>query len=236
MRKRNDYLYHQTAYYKTRAFLRLGILILILILALLGFFAYFSQYSGTFVISLDKYSQAGLSLCEKPDFLEPTSYLHASTMKKICPVEYKTLPIDNVLETDGLSHEPNCFGYTYYLKNVGETIVDVDVNVIQEGARQNLDKCSRILVLKDNEPLGVFKVTDNYIDPQDQTPPDLYRQYSGRDVYTFSIYHLNPNDIVKFTVIIWLEGWDIDCTDDKIGGAVQYGMTISITDYYEEEN
>jgi len=235
VRKEKEYLYHQTAYYRTRAFLRLGILILILILAFLGFISYDSQYSGTFVISLDKYSQAGLSLCETPDFANPTSMLHASTTKKILPLEYKALPIDTVTATNGLSKENNCFGYTYYLQNAGETIVDIDVSILQEGARQNLDKCSRILLLRDDVPVGVFKVTDNYIDPQDQTPRHLYKQYFGRDVYTFSIYHLYPKDIVKFTVIIWLEGWDIDCTDDKIGGAVQYGMILSIVNYYEEE-
>ena len=234
MRQKNVKIYRAVRYYQIRAYLRLGILILACLLALFGLMSYWAQYTGTFVISLDKESRSGLSVCETSDFLNPTSMLHAQAKKNIHPIEYTSVPIQQITATDGNSDVRNCFGFTYYLKNVGETVVDVGVNIMQEGATVNLDKCSRILVCQDDQIIGVFKTTDNYIDANDKTPPDLYKQYYGINVYAYNIYKLYPGDVVKFTVIIWVEGWDIDCTDDKIGGSVQYNMTIGIIKYYNE--
>jgi hypothetical protein len=45
--------------------------------------------------------------------------------------------------------------------------------------------------------------------------------------------HVAPGDIHKYTVVIWLEGDDPDCTDDLIGGHA--GMDLRLHLVGEED-
>lgn len=47
-------------------------------------------------------------------------------------------------------------------------------------------------------------------------------------------YEIAPFDIHKYTVVIWLEGDDPECTDDKIGGHLGLEMNFQLIDEYEE--
>ena len=44
-----------------------------------------------------------------------------------------------------------------------------------------------------------------------------------------------PGDIDKFTVVIWLEGDDEDCTDNILGGEIKMHMEIR-EEYKDEES
>ena len=189
-------------YYRARMVLRLGILIFLCAFIIMAILSYYTSYSGDFVISIDEDSKASLSLCEHRNFDNPISVLHAKAENDAHPIEYKEIKFDKILNTDGSANQRNCFGYTYYLKNTGKTIVDIDVDIIQKEATKNLDKCARFMLLQDDVPIGVFKVEDNFIDQEDTTPINLYKQYNNSNVYTLKLFHVLPGDIIKFSVII----------------------------------
>lgn len=219
-----------------RNILNLGIAIFGILFALIAIMSFVFQYTGAFVISIDEASKHGISLCEESTFTYPTSYLRAKAKDNAWPVEYKEIDIDKVLSTNGNSDTKNYLGYTFYLKNVGQTIVDIQVQIQQLQSTNRIETCSRFMLLQDDRPIGVFKWEDDFVDVSDTTPTNLYKQYNDSIVYTYDIESLKVNETVKFSIIIWLEGWDKDCTNDKKGGTINYNMNIKIINYYEEEN
>lgn len=45
--------------------------------------------------------------------------------------------------------------------------------------------------------------------------------YSDEYVFNNTDLTIDGGGTVKYSIIIWLEGWDLDCTDDKIKGIIQ---------------
>ena len=41
------------------------------------------------------------------------------------------------------------------------------------------------------------------------------------------IERFGPGDIDKYTVVMWLEGTDIDCTDNLLGGEIKVHMEFN---------
>ena len=39
-----------------------------------------------------------------------------------------------------------------------------------------------------------------------------------------------PGDVHKYTIVIWLEGYDPDCTNELIGGHLGFEMNMSLID------
>lgn len=62
------------------------------------------------------------------------------------------------------------------------------------------------MLFEDDQPIGVFKWKDNYIDAQDKTPLEIYYEYDSSLVYEYLLQPMKPGEIKKFAVIIWLEG------------------------------
>ena len=49
------------------------------------------------------------------------------------------------------------------------------------------------------------------------------------------IENFAPGDVTKFTVVIWLEGNDVDCVDTILGGEFKIDMTMSILNVGEAD-
>ena len=70
---------------------------------------------------------------------------------------------------------------------------------------------------------------------------DYYRTvpypFESRDVVTRGEMHdVAPMEVHKYTIVIWLEGDDIDCTDDLIGGHLGLAMQYQLHHEKEEES
>ena len=48
------------------------------------------------------------------------------------------------------------------------------------------------------------------------------------------IENMKPGDIDKYTLVIWIEGSDAECTDDILGG--EFGVRLRFNSEYVEEN
>ena len=51
---------------------------------------------------------------------------------------------------------------------------------------------------------------------------------TGSTVVKQEIRNFRPGDITKYTVVVWLEGNDPECTDQVIGGTIKIDMAMSI--------
>ena len=60
--------------------------------------------------------------------------------------------------------------------------------------------------------------------PEPETQPFLTETI----VSLGKIEDYRPGAIKRFTIVMWLEGDDPECTDDIIGGSVSFGMNFTV--------
>lgn len=223
----------------------LALLALVYIIALL-----FSRY-GSFTVAVQDYLDrqgAGyaLSLSDKSDFLHPVSYLNTAAVKEITNIEGKKLPT-TLNDEDGSHNGENYMAYTFYLKNTGTKECDYEYNLTISKKTHALDDAIRVRVyynprFYDTDKPDEYYYDNSYVDyakpasgggGAPEVDPDnrvMTNFFNGNTVMRGQTEHFKPGDMAKITVVIWIEGWDPECLDDKLGGEFKLDMTFTILD------
>jgi len=198
------------------------------LLTLLGMFyivAVLYKQSGSFTVSLDKFEMTkyGLSLSESSDMLYPSSYLNAVIDEEITNISEDKIPA-NVNMIDGEHNGDDYIAYTFYLQNAGEATVSYEHTTYINNVTQNLDSAIRVRLYVDGEATTYAKTRTDGTGAEKGT-----KEFYSADVIEKSrVEEFAPGEVTKFTVVIWIEGNDPDCTDWLIGGQVHIEMGISI--------
>ncbi len=190
---------------------------------------------GSFTISVNKYHvlQYGLSLSEDRYFLTPTSRLDCKAQEEMTNIDGATLDEIDLGAVDGNDSGENYLCYTFYCKNTGKEILSYEYSVNIAGMTMDIEKAVRIrLIANLNEEL--VSKTDyarsagvddkgNAV-PEPNTTPFFNKTTVLKDV----VKDFKPDDVMKYTVVIWLEGNDPDCVDSVIGGVMKLDMKFSV--------
>lgn len=232
-----------TKYLITKNFLLLGILVTGLLSAIIGVLAFFGQNMGTFVISLgDDAFRTGIILSDNKEFSTSSPRLLVNPVNNSMPVAFDDIKIDEALATDGDYVDTaglTYIAYTFYLMNEGNTIVDVEFNIQITTMTNNIDAAARILLIQDDdvEHMSIYRKADsNPINYYDHTPYELSKDFeSSSRVCTNTFESFRPGDVKKYTLFIWLEGWDVDCDNSVMGGQLRMDMTFEIVKSLQEE-
>lgn len=218
-------------------------LILIYIISVL-----YSRY-GSFTVSIKDYKDTDyqMILSDKYDFLHPTSYLNTTAVQRLTNIDGNKLPID-LNDVDGSHNGDNYMAYTFYLKNTGSKECSYEYTLSIAKKTRNIDDCIRVRLYYNTDFYkdGEFNFNNNYLDyakpavgkgGAPEIDPDnriMNNFFNGNVVVRDQIHNFNPGDITKVTVVIWLEGNDPECTDDKLGGEIKLDLVFNILD--EEQN
>ena len=212
--------------YKRRMRL-LGALLAMLVLIALLLFVISALYmrSGSFTVRLDKTEMRkyGLSLSESRELSHLTSHLDAKISESITNISSETIP-DNVDEIDGVHNGVNYIAYTFYLQNRGEAAVPCEYSVDMSSITGGLDEAVRLRLYVNGEATTYAKTKRDGSGPEPGTTPF----YSATVMAKGRIEELAPEEVVKFTVVLWIEGPDPDCLDPLIGGTIKAEMKIGI--------
>ena len=233
-----------TKYLITKNFLLLGILVTGLLSAIIGVLAFFGQNMGTFVISLgDDAYRTGIILSDNKEFTTSSPRLLVNPVNNSMPVSYDDIAIQEGIATDGDFEDPKnltYIGYTFYLMNEGNTIVDIEFNIDIVTVTKYIDTATRIMLIQDNdlEHMIIYRKADsNPINYYDHTPYELTKDFeSSSRVCSNSFESFRPGDVKKYTLFIWLEGWDQDCDNSIMGGQLRMSMTFNIVKSLVEES
>jgi hypothetical protein len=159
------------------------------------------------------------------------------------PVAFDDLAIQECMSTDGDFEDPKhltYIGYTFYLMNEGNTIVDVEFNIDIVTVTKNIDAAARVMLIQDDdvEHLSIYRKADsNPINYYDHTPYELSKDFeSSSRVCTNTFESFRPGDVKKYTLFIWLEGWDEDCNNSVMGGQLRMNMTFNIVKSLVEDD
>ncbi len=180
--------------------------------------------------------QRGIVLSNDITFETRQPQLMTLPVSEARDITYSWIKIDDVSQTNGNFVDPeyDYIAYTFYIRNEGNEIVDVIYSIKISEIQNNLDESIRVLVIEDGVET-IFQKPDkpdefgNYpIYPY--TLPETQYFLSDSIVTRKKITNFRPNQVKKYSVIVWLEGHDPDTTDAIIGGMAKLQMVFVIDD------
>ncbi len=129
--------------------------------------------------------------------------------------------------------------YTFYVANTGDSIVNIEFEMNIAQVTKGLDKAIRVMSF--NEKTGKYTIYQAIDEPDWEYPsyesigqPKMFKD--DRIVYTEQDYLLpmSPGNLneegsyIKYSVFVWVEGWDPQCTEDLYRSTIQFELTIKV--------
>lgn len=202
---------------------KLTILILLLVLVLLYVIMGIIYNNGNFSITLDKnlYFERGIIIYDDPTYKVYREELYAKAVDYFDNISYKWLP-DNLDDEEGSHNGDNYIAYTFYIENTGTDTSDYWTEIIIDDVVKNVDSAVRIRVYKNGVPTTYAKIGANG-NPEKETIPFV----SDTLVAVDHVENFKPQDIDKYTIVMWVEGTDPECTDNILGGEIKVHMEFN---------
>lgn len=216
---------------KVRRILLVVLLFIFLLLLVLYYTIGIIYNSGNFSVTLDKnlYFDKGLIIYDDDTYKVYRTELLASAPESFDNLSYTWLPED-IGEREGGSHNgDNYLAYTFYIENTGSDVSDYWNEVVIVDAIKDVDSAVRVRIYKDGEYITYAKLGADG-NPEGNTVP-------FKDDETITLEHVvdfKPGDIHKYTVVMWIEGADPECTDNILGGEVKIEMHFN-SEHVEEK-
>ena len=211
---------------KRNVMLKLGIIILLIIILLLGAFyalSVFVNKAGNFTVWIQDGDMNLITLSDTPDFEKCSTMLEADIIPQMDNITKSWMP-DNLTEIDGCHNGENYIAYTFYLKNAGINEIDYSSQIDIQAVTLGADHAVRVMVIKNGEETVYAKAQKDSTEPEPDTEPFLSNTVVMSDVTE----SFEPGEFDKYTVVIWLEGEDPECIDNIRGGVVKMSMHFKV--------
>lgn len=178
---------------------------------------------GNFSITLDRdlYIKNGIIIYDDPDYKVFRSELIAPVGDSFSNTSYKWFP-DDLDQHDGSHNGKNYLAYTFYIENMGEAVADYWAEIIIDDVSRHLDEAIRVRVYRNGVPTTYAALAMN-----GKPEPMTVAFMSDEVVMRENIKSFKPGDKNKYTIVIWLEGTDPECTDNLIGGEIKIHMAFN---------
>lgn len=179
---------------------------------------------GSFTVSVGKKDSLdfGLILSEDRGFNQTTAQLYFE-QADITNTAASSLPGDVDSDTGGTKSGPDYVAYTFFVKNSGKKEVSYSYELNFSSVTNNIDKATRIRLYVDGEQKTFARANK-----EGQTIEGTEQFYSETTVVNGIIRNFAPEEVMRFTVLIWLEGNDEECVDSIIGGEMKLQMQMSV--------
>ncbi len=132
------------------------------------------------------------------------------------------IPMDEVIKKEGDNSGDNYIAYTYFIKNDGEQKTDYKSKIVVESVIKNVDDAVRVAVFTNGEKKVYAKKAKN-----GKEEPNTIAFLSNHLIMEQERNGLEPGQMDRYTILVWLEGKDPECIDDIIGGEMKMSMVIT---------
>ena len=203
---------------------------------------------GKFTITLDSNEtlKSGIAVFDSLNNSQGKRRLYATPVKFMDNISYKWLPKDIDTEADGAHNGKNYIAYSFYIENQGNEVLDYWYEVIIDDVIKNVDEAVRIRIYRNGVDTTYAKKNSIADEPEPNTIPFRDVTKDDQSVILEKRELFYPGDLDRYTIVIWLEGDDPDCTDPLIGGEIKMHMKITeehidqndvpVREYAEENN
>lgn len=208
-----------------------SLLILLIFLILLYIVLDIIYSEGRFTVTLDsnRTLESGLAIFDSLNNGHGKRKLEATPIKFMDNISYKWIPSDVDTEADGSHNGQNYIAYSFYVENQGNEVLNYHYEVIVDDIIKNVDNAIRIRIYRNGEDITYAKKNMLDDEPEKDTVPFKEIKNAKGTIILEKVANFKPDDLDRYTVLVWLEGDDPDCTDALIGGELKMHMTI-----YEE--
>lgn len=208
------------------------VLLLIFFILLIVYFVVGIIYnSGNFSITLDRnlYFDKGLIIYDDPVYKVYRTELYAEAPSQFDNVSYTWLPKD-IDELGGGSHNgKNYLAYTFYVENQGEGVSDYWSEVVIDDVIKNIDDAVRVRIYRNGEFTTYAKAKKDGSNEPNTTSFEEENLIVRNHVENFA-----PGSIDRYTIVLWIEGSDPECTDNILGG--EFKVHMDFKSEHTEEN
>lgn len=203
-------------------FLYLLLILLLLVFAVSYSILYIINTNGNFTITLDKNAMEDEKLVVSPreDFSYTTHKIVVENLDYMDNISGTWLPED-IDSIDGPHNGNNYMAYTFYVKNNSNDTIAYSVSLNILSVIKNVDDAVRVMVYKNGEKTVYAKRTP-IGDIEPGTTPFVSKDKVMSELYE----NFRPNDVDKYTVVVYLEGDDPQCINDILGGEMKMDMLI----------
>lgn len=208
-----------------------AILICLALSAILAGFSVYGTKSGNFIISVDNQS-VRLSLSMNEDRSENTERLQAEGLVGQRDATYADIP-DDIASGFGVKNDfegKRYLAFSFWLMNLSDRAVDYDVVIRLRDSKKGAEKAARVLIatgedFKNARVYGIAEETPEAQSEVEGLAGYAYADFAGpAEVLRERVTNFAEGEAVKYTVVMWLEGWDPDCNDSILSGSVKLSM------------
>lgn len=210
------------------------VICLVLSIVLAGFTIYGDQVGNFVITTEEKTAGINIALSEYEDLSHQSNLLAAKGLTSQTNTTLAQIPFD---VSDGLGNKNDetfkrYMAYSFYLINNSDRTTDLTLNIQISELKRGVDSAIRVMFIVGNDERGeIFAKSqedENGVSlnvPEDSPYPTtmfldrstvMQQQFPG----------LGSGETVKFTVVIWVEGWDAQCVDSIMGGSIKLNMNI----------
>lgn len=215
-------------YKRRRKLLSIILTVCLIILIILFLVSMLVTQWGDLIISVDSPAvKKGIVLSEDPEFKTQSASLSAKQVDDVTNITYEWLPTDLDTSKNGEHNGDNYVAYTFYCKNNGQVTLDYDAVLDITGVAKSADEAARVMVYKNGEPAiyGKGKFKDRSTAETDCTKFETEQIVMKTATEDFKV-----SDVDKYTIVIWIEGNDLECIDDIRSGHIRMRMLFSVRD------
>lgn len=206
-------------------YLKIMLLAILIFLANIYMILSFIYEERSFTIYLEKDENSieqNLTIYENSEKKIKKKFLKAKGLEKFSTYSLEWLPEEIYKESEGSHNGNNYIAYTFYVENQGHEEVNYETTINIEDVVKNLDEVLRVVVYKNDEKTVYAKQSKLTGESELGTTPFT----NENTVMTNKIEKFKVGDIDKYTIIIFIEGTDQDCTDALIGGEIRMNMKL----------
>ncbi|MFA5560653.1 MAG: hypothetical protein WC964_02645 [Acholeplasmataceae bacterium] len=212
----------------------LGLIITGILSIVFGVVTFYGQNAGNFVMALDNEAVRRRIVLSLDGTLDKTSTrLMTEPLSGALPITYNWIKFDEIGEAQGDYIDPDFeyLAFTFYIINNGTETVDINYHIRITDVYNNADEVIRIAIVEDGA-ISVFQKEDKvyplnfegYPDDMPETTDFLTEETVMRGRFT----NFKPADVKKFSIVMWLEGYDPDSSDQIIGGRFKSFMNFVV--------
>ena len=204
---------------------KIALLILILILLFIFIVLGIIYNGGKFTITLDPNFSLKSGIVMYDNSLDKVSKgkLYASELDFLDNISGEWIPKDIDKGKEGSHNGKNYIAYTFFIENQGEETIDYWYHVEIDDVIKGVDDAIRISIYRNGEKTTYAKLNAD----TKKEEKDTKAFYSSKYPVLEERKDFKPNDIDRFTIVIYLEGDDPDCIDSIIGGEIKMHMEIT---------
>ena len=214
--------------YKKKLFKRIVkiiFLLLLIIISIIYLFLYIVFQGGRFTVTLDKNlsNRKSIFLSEDGNFKGKTRELHANTIDNMDNISIKWLPENLDTEATGAHNGENYIAYTFYVVNAGKETVNYWYEIDVDDTIKNVDEAIRIMIIRNGEEVVYAKKS-----AIDGKAEEGTKKFVSKTIAVLEQRKkLKANAKDRFTVVVWIEGDDPECTNALLGGEIKMHMDIT---------